>query len=201
VVIAFDAIPHAYREAFMYDGWPIDAFIHDPETIRYFFEKIEANDGRPALIQMILNGNEVLGQNDFSRHLKKIAQESLNLGPTTWTKEEIDKERFLITDILDDIKFPKNSDEQIASSIHLFEPLIQFYFRAQKKWAASGKSLIRYLKKEDPVLALEFTEAFEQIFRDNNCSLLEKLIHKILAPYGGALWDGFKLDAPKDWKA
>lgn len=201
VVIVFDVIPHAYREAFIYDDWPIDAFIHDPDTIRYFFKKIEANDGRPALIQMILSGYEVMGENDFSKNLKNIAQEALNLGPTIWTKEQIDKERFLITDILDDIKFPKNSNEQIASAIHLFEPLIQFYFRAQNKWAASGKSLIRYLKNEDPALSLEFTEAFKQIFKDNNCTLLEKLIHKILAPYGGALWDGFKLDASKDWKA
>ena len=39
LVIVFDAIPNAYREAFVYDGWPIDAFIHDTDTLRYFFEE------------------------------------------------------------------------------------------------------------------------------------------------------------------
>jgi hypothetical protein len=42
LVIVFDSIPNAYREAFIYDGWPIDAFIHDPDTLRFFFEESRA---------------------------------------------------------------------------------------------------------------------------------------------------------------
>ena len=38
LVIVFEKVAHAYREAFIYDAWPIDAFIHDIDTLRYFFE-------------------------------------------------------------------------------------------------------------------------------------------------------------------
>ena len=36
LVIVFESLTHAYREACVYDGWPIDAFIHDLNTLRYF---------------------------------------------------------------------------------------------------------------------------------------------------------------------
>lgn len=200
LVAVFDSIPNAYREAFIYDSWPIDAFIHDPDSLRYFFKKLEFNDGRPALIQMILDGQEILGANDFSKNIKELAQETLKTGPAVWSKEQVDKERFLITDILDDIKFPQNRDEQTASAAHLFEPLIQFYFRARGQWAASGKSLIRHLKSDNPVLALEFSRCFELLFQTGNTAGLESLVQKVLAPYGGLLWDGFRADAPEEWK-
>jgi hypothetical protein len=193
-------VPNAYREAFIYDGWPIDAFIHDLETLRYFCGKLEASDGKPALIHMILQGQEILAQNSVSIEAKSIAADALANGPDIWTQPQIDKERFLITDILDDIKSPKNKEEQIISAVHLFEPLIQFYFRTQKKWTASGKSLIRLFKQENPELAAEWTAAFEVLVQTGDASSTESAVTKILEPYGGYLWDGFRADAPADWK-
>jgi len=200
LVIVFESLPNAYREAFVCDGWPIDAFIHDLNTLRYFCGKLEASDGKPALIHMILHGQEILAQNSVSMEAKAIASEALANGPDTWNQAQIDKERFLITDILDDIKSPKNKEEQIISAVHLFEPLLQFYFRAHKKWGASGKSLIRLFKQENPELAEEWTTAFEILIQTGDASGIESTVTKILAPHGGYLWDGFRSDAPADWK-
>jgi RimJ/RimL family protein N-acetyltransferase len=198
LVIVFDTIPNAYREAFVYDRWPIDAFIHDCGTLRYFFEESRAGNGISGLSYMILNGREVLAPNDFSIGIKTLAQEILKLGPAVWNKEKIDKERFLITDVLDDIKYPVGRDEQSASAARLLEALGQFYFRSQNKWCASGKSIIRYLKNDNPDLATEFTKAFESLFQTGSSAPLELLVKKILEPYGGLFWDGFRSDAPKE---
>jgi hypothetical protein len=200
LVIVFEEVAHAYREAFICDGWPIDAFIHDLSTLRYFCGKLEASDGKPALINMILHGQEILAQNSVSMEAKVIAAEALANGPDAWNQAQVDKERFLITDILDDIKSPKNKEEQIISAVHLFEPLIQFYFRTQKKWAASGKSLMRLFKTENPDLAEEWTTAFEILMQTGDASGIENAVTKILAPHGGFFWDGFRSDAPADWK-
>ena len=200
LVIVFEEVAHAYREAFIYDGWPIDAFIHDLNTLRYFCGKLEASDGKPALINMILHGQAILAQNSVSMEAKAIASEALANGPDTWNQAQIDKERFLITDILDDIKSPKNKEEQIISAVHLFEPLLQFYFRAARKWTASGKSLIRLFKQENPELAEEWTMAFEILIQTGDSTAVETVVTKILEPYGGYLWDGFRADAPEEWK-
>lgn len=198
LVIVFEEVAHAYREAFIYDGWPIDVFIHDLDTLRYFFEESRTGNGISGLSHMILNGREITNTGVFSENVKTLAQEVLNAGPATWGQEQINKERFLITDVLDDIKYPAGRDEQIASAAWLLEALGQFYFRSQNKWCASGKSIIRYLKSDNPDLALEFTQAFERLFQTGNSAALELLVKKILEPYGGLFWNGFRSDAPKE---
>ncbi|WP_323738759.1 GNAT family N-acetyltransferase [Candidatus Trichorickettsia mobilis] len=200
LVIVYESMPNAYREAFVYDGWPIDAFIHDLDTLRYFFEESRTGNGISGLSYMILNGREVTNSSAFSENVKTLAQEVLNAGPATWDQEQIDKERFLITDVLDDIKNPVGRDEQIASTGWLLEALGQFYFRSQNKWCASGKSIIRYLKSDNPDLATEFTKSFESLFQTGSFVLLDLLVKKILEPYGGLFWNGFRSDASKKAK-
>ncbi|MFO1257682.1 MAG: GNAT family N-acetyltransferase [Gammaproteobacteria bacterium] len=198
LIIVFEEVAHAYREAFIYDGWPIDAFIHDLDTLRYFFEESRTGNGISGLCYMILNGRDVTNPGVFSENVKTLAQEVLNAGPAIWDQEQINKERFLITDVLDDIKCPAGRDEQIASAAWLLEALGQFYFRSQNKWCASGKSIIRYLKSDNPDLALEFMQAFQGLFQTSNSAALELLVKKILDPYGGLFWNGFRSDAPKE---
>jgi hypothetical protein len=98
---------------------------------------------------------------------------------------------------LDDIKYPVGRGEQIASAAWLLEALGQFYFGSQNKWCASGKSIIRYLKSDNPDLALEFTQALEGLFQASHPAALE-LLKKILTPYGGLFWNGFRSNAPKE---
>ena len=198
LVIVFDSIPQAYREAYVFDEWPIDAFIHDMDTLRYFFEESRIGNGIPGLISMMVNGTEVTKESLFSENIKLLAKEISEKGPIAWDKEQIDKERFLITDVLDDIKHPVSREEQIASATWLYEALSQFYFRSKKQWCASGKSIVRYLKNEDPQLALEFTQSFDKLFQTGETIDLEKLTEKILMPFGGLFWNGFQSYAPKD---
>ena len=37
LVVLFERLPQAYRESLHADGWPVEAFVHDPDTLRYFF--------------------------------------------------------------------------------------------------------------------------------------------------------------------
>jgi predicted nucleotidyltransferase len=200
LVIVFESLPNAYREAFIYGSWPVDVFVHDLDTLRYFFEESKTGTGIPGLITMIIDGREILDPNPFATNIKQLAEKFKAAGPSAWSKEQIEKERFHITDTLDDIKFPKNREEQITSAVHLFEPLIQFNFRAQGKWSANGKTLIRLLKAENPELAKEFNQSFENFFKTGDTLGIENLVQKILAPYGGLLWNGFRSEAPTEWK-
>lgn len=149
---------------------------------------------------MILGGRVVVNIENFALKIKEIAEKYNLAGPIKWTKDEIDKERFLITDILDDIKSPMNREEQIMSLIHLFEPLIQFYFRANKNWSASGKSLIRLLKSNNQELAKKVIDGFNEVVIDGDCSKIELVVDEILSPYGGRIWDGFRSDVDPKFK-
>ena len=38
LVVVYEQLPHAYREAFVYEGWPVESFVNDPETVGHYFE-------------------------------------------------------------------------------------------------------------------------------------------------------------------
>lgn len=126
----------------------MNAFINNLDTLQYFFEESRKGNGISRLCYMIFNGRKVINPSAFSKNIKILAQEVWNAGPVIWRQEQISKERFLINNVLDDIKSPKNKDEKIISDLHLFEPLLQFYFRVLTKCTASGKSLMCLLKKK-----------------------------------------------------
>src|SRR5215210_2942066 len=58
VVVVYEKLPNAYREAFVYAGWPVEAFVHDAGTLGRFFEK-DRERGLPALMSMVSEGVEV----------------------------------------------------------------------------------------------------------------------------------------------
>ena len=170
VVVVVERLPNAYRETFLIEGWPVDAFIHDLETLNYFFQESRNKSGIPGVLQMILTGVEIIKDTETSKKIRHVAQEVFNSGPIPWSKQEIDKERFFITDALFDILPPALRPEQIASTAWLYEALSQFYFRAQGKWRASGKSITRYLENDNPNLAKQFHQAFVGVFESSETS-------------------------------
>ena len=66
LVVIFDKLPAAYRESFYFQGFPIEAFVHDPETLNYFLYEIDRPSGIPSLAQMIVEGIEIPKPNDLS---------------------------------------------------------------------------------------------------------------------------------------
>jgi Nucleotidyltransferase domain len=200
LVVIFEHVPNAYREAFVYEDWKVDTFIHDLETLRYFFEEIDGKSGMPALPQMILTGILITPPSTISEQIKCLAQKTMDAGPPPWSKEQLDRARFFITDLLDDILCPQNRAEQLASTAKLYDLLAEFYFRAQNKWQASGKTILHSLKKQDYYLFSMYRDAFDELFKHNHTQQLEKLVLKILAPHGGLLWEGYHAMAPKEWR-
>lgn len=200
VVIIYDSLPCAYREAFLFQGWLIDAFMHDPETLLYFFEKIDKASLNPSLPQMIVEGIEIPFPSDLSLNLKCIAKALLDEGPKSLEQWQIDYKRFLITDLLADIQSPRNKHEQLVSGMRFYRDLAEFYLLTNGRWIGNGKGLVRCLEDFDQSMASEFFEAFELFFTKGDLNRIKGLTLKILEPFGGMLWEGFKLDAPKDWR-
>src|SRR5918993_4369786 len=65
VVVVYERLAHAWRESFSCGGWPVEAFVHDPETWEHFVE-IDRRRGVPALLRMVIEGVEVPAASEFS---------------------------------------------------------------------------------------------------------------------------------------
>jgi len=191
LVIVYEKLDDAYREAFIYEGWPIDAFVNDVESINYFFNQASKASLILGLPTMVADGIEVMKETSLSRQLKKQAIDLLNSIPSI-NQEELINRRFKITDLLDDLKEPDNLHEQMAITFELYKQLAEFYLLVNGKWLGSGKQLPRLLMKFNPEMAEEFAKVFGDV---SNAENIIKFSQELLKPYGGLIWDGFKLNS------
>lgn len=91
LVVIFDKLPNAYRESMHFQNFPVEAFVHDPETLNYFLYEIDRPSGIPSLAHMILEGIEIPESNEMSQTLKELATSLIELGPPVLSNEDTRK--------------------------------------------------------------------------------------------------------------
>ncbi len=200
LVVIYDSLPNAYRESFVYKATPVEAFVHDPETLEYFFESVNRPSGAPSLMQMVIEGIELPESSMFSAGLKKLAQQYMDMGPPKLTHEQIERQRYAITDMLDDIREPRSYHELVATGAKLHETLANHYCRVNGLWSGSKKSIPRVLRKHDTAFHQSFTESFERLFREGNPDFVIALAEDVLQQNGGTLFECYTLKAPENWR-
>lgn len=200
LVVIFDRLPQAYRESFIFDGWPIEAFVHDPETLRYFFYEIDRISGVPSLSAMVLEGVALPQGSALSAELKRLAKTVIDDGPPVWGETELQNSRYAITDLVEDMRAPRSRNELTASAAKLYTLLADHYLRSRQLWSARGKSIPRRLSVVSADFEVVFSESFRAVFEDGNTEKLIQLCEEVLRPCGGWLFGGYKLLAPESWR-
>jgi predicted nucleotidyltransferase len=194
VVVVYERLPNAYREAFIYGGWPVEAFVNDVETLERFFEANRVR-GMPGLLSMVCEGVEVPESSEFSARLKRRATELFEAGPAPWDEEELTLRRYRLTDWVDDMKFPRSADELVATGAYLYQDVAEFYFRTRGLWSAHSKTIPRQLRRTDEAFAEKFLRAFDALFTEKRTEPAAALVEELLEPFGGFLFEGFRKEA------
>ena len=199
LVVVFEKVEFAWRESFTFCDWPVEVLAHDPETLNYFFREVDGKDGVPSLPFMVLEGTPIPDNHELIFKLKSLADQVLDEKPPEWTEETIYHQRYGLTDLIDDLRDPRNSFEAHVTIGALHEMLGNFYFRSERIWSASRKHIPRRISKINPPLGKEWIEAFEKAYAGNSNHLIE-LTQKILNPYGGLLFNEYRRNAPASWR-
>lgn len=194
IVVVYERLPNTYREAFVYAGWPVEAFVHDPLTLERFFE-VDRRRGLPALINMVLEGVEIPEAGEFSAGVKRRARELFEAGPPPWDADELTLRRYRLTDWVDDMRFPRSPEELVATGAYLYQDAADFYFRTRGLWTAHSKTIPRRLRETDAGFAEKFLSAFDALFAEKRGEPVVSLVAELLEPFGGFLFEGFRQDA------
>lgn len=200
LVVVFEQVPNAYRESLIWNEWPIEAFVHDSETLRYFCEERCWRDGVPSLPAMVSEGIVVPGASDRSETLKAYANRLLAAGPKPWGEREIDDSRYAITDLVEDMRQPRSVYELHACVTRLYSLVADHYLRSRQLWSARGKSIPRRLDAVAPAFGAAFREAFRDVFESGDTDPVIRLCEEVLAPNGGWLFAGYAIHAPPNWR-
>ena len=201
IVVIYGALPNAYRESFRFGPWPVEAFVHDSATLKYFFNEVDRSSGIPSLASMVSEGLEVPESTELSRSLKQQANSALADGPPLWSQDEVDGSRYLITSLVDDLREPRSIEECTASATRLYEALANYYFRSRGLWSAHDKTIPRRLNQIDPDFCARFVHSFSDLFRGGDPGGVIDLAEEVLSPQGGWLFEGFTSTAPARWRS
>ncbi|MEM8614131.1 MAG: hypothetical protein AAGF93_19065 [Cyanobacteria bacterium P01_H01_bin.105] len=136
----------------------------------------------------------------MSRELTQLADNVLNQGPPVWDKDAIDRSRYTLTELIDDIRAPRSRAELLASGTQLYDEVANHYLRRRNLWSASGKTIPRRLQQISPQFADQFEESFAALFTHGETDKLIKLVENMLTPDGGWLFEGYKLVASVSWR-
>lgn len=196
LVVLYDALPNARREALVFEGTPVETFIHDPETLAWTFRD-EVQVGRCAFRTMVAQGRLVGPQPAIGRPLKRRALNSLAKGPGELDATRRDLLRYHVTDRLGDLRDPRPTEEFAALGVQLYDPIAELILRGAGRWAGNGKWIPRTLRAYDPALAERFIAAFEQLYVAKDPAPLIALAEDVLAPHGGLLFEGYESAWPR----
>jgi hypothetical protein len=200
LVVVYERLEAAHRESFVHRGWPVEAFVHDPETLRYFFQTDRVG-GVPVLLDMVASGVPLPRATALSEAMRSLAEQVLAAGPPRWTDADESRARYTITNLIDDLRSPRSRKELVAAGAALYSDLANYFFRSQGLWSARAKMIPRRLQPQAPAVAERFARAFADLFEHGQAGLVIELTEEILKPRGGWLFAGYKAIAPKEWRS
>jgi hypothetical protein len=200
LVVVYAQLACAYRESFRFGGYPVDAFVHDRATLEYFFFEIDRPSGVPALPQMVVEGVEIPGPTALSRQLKQLASAVIDAGPPLLDTDTERRMRYIISDLVDDLRAPRSRDELIGAGTRLYEHLADYHLRRSGLWSGKGKAISRALRKGDAALGARYGDAFTILFSQGDPEAVIRLAEDLVRAAGGFLFEGYRSDAPQTWR-
>jgi hypothetical protein len=200
LVVIYPHLDHAYRESFDFGGFPIEAFVHDPSTLEYFFVDVDGQSGVPSLPRMVVEGIEVPGPTTLSSAIKARAAALLEAGPPPLDADSERRMRYFVSDLLDDLRAPRSPEEMTGAGARLYEHLADYVLRRRGHWSAKGKAIPRALRSVDADLGNAYGDAFTALFAHADPAPVVRLAEDLLRDAGGPLFDGYRTDAPAVWK-
>lgn len=199
LVVVYDQLEAAHRESFVSEGAPVEAFVHDHQTLGWFINK-DVSRGRPSILNMIAEGTIIGRRRKAAETLKKAALARLAEGPPPLGQDALNALRYEITDAIDDLRGGRPLNELIAIGALLQPKLVELALRGRGHWNGAGKWGPRLLMKLDVALAGRFDTAFQDLFTSGSVDPVIALAEAELAPHGGFLFAGDRRIAPASWR-
>jgi hypothetical protein len=197
LVVVYGRIDRARRESFRSGGFPVEAFVHDPATLRWFMDQDVAR-GRPSIVTMVADGRLVGPVTTGAETLRSEALGLLAKGPPPLAAERRDALRYEITDLIDDLRDRRTPQEMLAIGAALHQRLADLMLLGRGHWTGSGKWIPRLLAALDESLSRDFDEGFRRLFAEGRADLLIAFAEAELGHHGGPLFEGDRREAPVD---
>ncbi|WP_203135800.1 nucleotidyltransferase domain-containing protein [Microbacterium sp. JZ31] len=144
----FDADEDSLAATLAFEGEAFEVFAHTAGAFERWVEKDLARH-RPLLLNMLFEGRPVRAGALLDR-LRDRWSPVRDAGPRV-EPHELDMRRYIVTDVVDDLRDATDPLERRVLAATLFERLGELLLVSHGEWIATGKHLPRRLRAWDPV--------------------------------------------------
>lgn len=167
-----------------FDGEIFEVFAYTPQGFDEWAQRGVAQH-RPVIVHMLVEGTPVRGGGELAT-LRDAWSERLDRGPSLDT-HELDFRRYVITDVLDDLRDATDPLERRVIAATLFERTAELMLLTAGRWIGTGKYLPRRLRE----LPAARVDALVGPYLSGNVEDLADAVEQELAAAGGTLQAGF----------
>lgn len=199
ITVLLDGPPAPYRSSEVTDGWPVEWFVQTEQSLLDFCETDRLRRRRPTTMRLV-GSSMVLADTDGSgRHLQQTLHEMDLDGPPVASDDELEEQRYAVTDLLDDLVATRSLDERLVVSATLLRAAGELLLTVHRRWTGSGKWLLRELDSLDAAhhtsYARELTQGLRAAAGDDP-DPLRRTVLEILREAGGPMFAGYRRGAP-----
>jgi Nucleotidyltransferase domain len=189
VVVSLEDEDAPFRESFTSHGWPAEAFVHTPDTLRGFM-RMDVADRERGMPRMVSTGIVVRDRSELAPALRDEAVAMIEAGPPPMSEEDLEFRRYAVTDLLDDFLGDPSGEESTIIAACLAGEAARLHLILVGAWQGNGKWLLRELREADPPFADRWVAAVDAD-RAGEPAPLERLALDVLEASGGRLFDGY----------
>ena len=192
ITVLLDGPPAPRRKSLEYAGWPVELFVHTEKSLRYFADKDQLRR-QPTMMRLVGESIVLLDTDGSGARLKQEYLAEVAAGPKPLSTDELDLLRYMITNLLDDLS-DAEGDVRLAITSVLWQDAARLLLTGAGHWSGTGKGLLRELTTYDVAHGTDYATVLLDGVRASDDRLVVA-VNRILAAYGGRLFNGFELAA------
>ncbi|MFF4648494.1 nucleotidyltransferase domain-containing protein [Streptomyces sp. NPDC001380] len=189
VVVLLAGPPAPFRESLVHRGWPVELFVQTEQDWRAFAER-ETAARRSPLPAMCAEGVLLVDADGLGAALQAEARERFAAGPPPVPADVLDDHRYVLTDLLDDLRGCADTREQAYLAAALLLRASEFALLARGHWLGSGTWLSRRPAEADLSLHDRPAQAAAEAAAGRSGRLAD-VVEEVLDRAGGPLWAGY----------
>jgi hypothetical protein len=188
IVVVLASSPAPFRQTLRHRGWVVELFVQTPTSLRHYWRK-DAAARRTPLVRMCAEGRILLSVEGAAERYADEAKALLEEGPKPPSAELLELRRYLLTDLLDDLRGCTDEVELAYLAGGLVTAASELVLLLANRWTGGGKWLPRRLAEVDSDLPGRLVEAQRAAFSGER-DLLEGVVLDVLRRAGGPLTEG-----------
>ncbi|MEV6020218.1 MULTISPECIES: nucleotidyltransferase domain-containing protein [unclassified Streptomyces] len=191
IVVLLDGPPAPSRENLVYRGWPVELFVQTEAVWHGFADQETAKRSSP-LLSMCAEGMLLVDTDGLGAALQDEARTRWAAGPSPLSDRERDYQRYILTDLLEDLRGCADPAERLYLVSHMVQRASELVLLAGGHWLGGGKWLSRRLAAADPGVHRALSEAAPRAIA-GDAKDFAAVVTEVLELAGGPLWDGYAI--------